>query len=62
MYKKDSDGKFVQQFDTEAYDKMVAKFNIVKEYFQNSWGIDIEHMRDVVTRRSSEKLDLRTLK
>ena len=61
VYKKDADGKFVQQFDTEAYDKMVAKFNIVKEYFQNSWGIDIEHMRDVVTRRSSEKIDLRTL-
>ena len=64
VYKKDSDGKFVQQFDTEAYDKMVAKFNIVKEYFQNSWGISLDELRDVVLRRSAESvtLDLRTLK
>lgn len=40
------------------------KLDLMKEYFQNSWNIDLDEMRDVVLRRSNESisLDLRTLK
>lgn len=36
---------------------------MVREYFQGSWGIDIDEVRDIVLRRSSEvaTLDLRNL-
>ena len=39
------------------------KLTMIKEYFQNSWGVDLDHMRDIVLRRSAEapSLDLRTL-
>jgi substrate import-associated zinc metallohydrolase lipoprotein len=40
------------------------KLDLMKEYFRNSWDIDLDHMRDIVLRRSQESvsLDLRTLK
>lgn len=39
------------------------KLDIVREYFANSWGIDIDKMRSVLMRRSKDvtSLDLRTL-
>lgn len=39
------------------------KIAIVKEYFQNSWNLDIDEMRKIVMRRAEEAthLDLRTL-
>ena len=39
------------------------KIDMVREYFKNSWGIDIDEMRSIVLRRSAEAttLDLRTL-
>lgn len=42
---------------------ILQKLSIVREYFKNSWGIDIEELRAVVLRRSAEAptLDLRTL-
>ena len=35
----------------------------MKTYFLNSWGIDLDYLRDIVLRRSAESvtLDLRTL-
>lgn len=44
-------------------DILLQKLSIVREYFKNSWGIDIEQIRSVVLRRSEEapNLDLRTL-
>jgi len=39
------------------------KLEMVRTYFQDSWGIDIDKIRDIVIRRASEvpSLDLRTL-
>ena len=34
------------------------KFEIVKSYLQNSWNIDIDELRSVVLRRTSEIKDL----
>jgi substrate import-associated zinc metallohydrolase lipoprotein len=40
------------------------KLDLMKTYFLNSWGIDLDLLRDIVLRRSTESvtLDLRTLK
>lgn len=37
---------------------ILAKFEIVKDYFSSSWGINLEQLRDVVLRRSAEVSDL----
>ena len=39
------------------------KLDLMKTYFLNSWGIELDHLRDIVLRRSAESvtLDLRTL-
>ena len=36
------------------YNKLVQKFNIVYDYFEKSWGIDLDKLREVVLRRSKE--------
>ena len=40
------------------------KLDLMKSYFLNSWGLDLDNMRDILIRRSAESvtLDLRTLK
>ena len=40
------------------------KLNILRDYFKNSWNLDIDYLRSVILRRSNEvySLDLRTLK
>ena len=40
------------------------KLDMMKAYFANSWGIDLDKLRDIVLRRSAESvtLDLRNLK
>ena len=40
------------------------KLDLMKEYFKNSWNLDMDELRDIVLRRSAEsvQLDLRTLK
>lgn len=50
--------------DTSGRDAIVAKLNIVRTYMSDSWGIDLEALREVVLRRSAEaaSLDLITLK
>lgn len=57
-----SDG--VNGTDTSGRDAIIAKFNIVKNYFNTSWNIDITELRDVVLKRFGEvkTLDLRNLK
>lgn len=42
---------------------ILAKFEIVKDYLSESWNIDIDELRKIVLRRSSEigTLDLKTL-
>lgn len=42
---------------------ITQKLEMVKEYFLNSWGIDIDQLRQIVLRRSQEasSLDLRNL-
>lgn len=39
------------------------KLAMVKEYFQNSWGVDLDDLRGIILRRSAEaaELDLRNL-
>ena len=38
--------------DYTNYNKLVQKFNIVYDYFTNSWGIDLDTLREIVLRRS----------
>lgn len=44
-------------------DLRVKKLNIIRDYFQKQWGIDIDKLRTIVLRRSQEvkDLDLHTL-
>lgn len=57
------DGTGAPIYDTTGADAILAKLDIVKSYMQDSWGIDLDVLRDVVLRRSSEAatLDLTTL-
>ena len=52
------------QVDTSGLDAILKKLDILRSYFLNTWGIDIDKLRDIVTRRASEihQLDLKTLK
>ena len=49
--------------DTTGRDTILRKLEILRSYFQNTWGIDIDKLRTIVLRRSSEAstLDLQTL-
>lgn len=39
-------------------DKIERKFNIVKNYLQDSWGVDIDKLREIVQRRSANLSNL----
>lgn len=47
---------------TEGGEKLTQKFEIVRNYLQESWGIDIDKLRDIVQKRSGNlsQLDLTT--
>ena len=47
----------------EGGDKLARKFEIVRNYLQESWGTDIDKLRDIVQKRSANisQLDLKTL-
>ncbi len=47
---------------TEGEEKLTQKFEIVRNYLQESWGIDIDKLRDIVQKRSGNisQLDLTT--
>lgn len=51
-------------YDTTGRDAIEQKLQIMKEYFKNSWNIDMDKLRTVVLRRANEikTLDLKTLK
>ena len=48
---------------TEGAAILNQKLDLMKSYFLNSWGLDLDEMRDILIRRSAESitLDLRTL-
>lgn len=50
--------------DSTGRDLILQKLDIVKAYFKDTWGVDIEELRKVVLRRSKEasSLDLNSLK
>lgn len=50
-------------YDETGTEIILKKLNIVKEYFKTSWNLDIDKLRTVILRRSSEvsTLDLRKL-
>ena len=50
--------------DTSGRDAILKKLEILRVYFKESWGVDIDKLRTIVLRRSQEaaKLDLKTLK
>ncbi len=56
--------ELVPTYDTTGYEAIVSKLNLVKEYFKNEWGIDLDKLREIVLRRSEEvsTLNLRHLK
>jgi len=51
-------------YDTAGRDAIETKLAIMKEYFKNSWNIDMDKLRDVVLRRANDikTLDLKNLK
>jgi len=53
----------LSEIDRSGREAIEAKFDILKEYFLNSWGIDLDELREIVLRRAQEvkNLDLRTL-
>ncbi len=53
----------INQAGTNGASILNQKLDMMKTYFQNSWNIDLDNLRDIVLRRSNEstKLDLRTL-
>lgn len=55
--------KIINQAGPEGAAIINKKLSMVKEYFLNSWGIDLDRLRDIVLRRSAEAstLDLRNL-
>jgi len=55
--------KIIKQAGPEGAEIINKKLSMVKEYFLNSWGIDLDRLRDIVLRRSAEAstLDLRNL-
>lgn len=55
--------KIIDNAGTDGAAIINQKLDMVREYFSESWGIDIDKMRDIVLRRSSEvtSLDLKTL-
>ncbi|MGN0068333.1 MAG: putative zinc-binding metallopeptidase [Prevotella sp.] len=56
--------KIIDNAGEEGADIINQKLTIVKNYFRDSWNIDINKLRDIVIRRSAEaeKMDLYTLK
>ncbi len=55
--------KIIDQAGEDGAAIINKKLDMVREYFSDSWGIDLDKMREIVLRRSSEvsSLDLRTL-
>lgn len=49
--------------NTSGRDAILSKLNILRDYFSNTWNLDIDKLRDVIVRRSLEvkTLDLKTL-
>lgn len=64
IYTLDKDGNKVYQYDTTGRDAILAKTELVKQYFSKEWGVDLDQLRDIVLRRSQEvsTLDLHNLK
>ena len=56
--------KIIDAAGTEGAAILNQKLDLMKSYFLNSWGLDLDNMRDILIRRSAESvtLDLRTLK
>ncbi len=52
-----------QDGDDSGRQAIEKKLEIMKDYFRTSWGFELDHLRDIVLRRSKEveSLDLRTL-
>lgn len=55
--------KILDKADDEGKAIINQKLAMVKEYFMNSWGVDLDNLRTIVLRRSQEavKMDLHTL-
>ena len=55
--------KIINAAGTEGAAILNQKLDLMKSYFQNSWDLDLDEMRDILIRRSAESvtLDLRTL-
>ena len=64
IFTYDKNGNKYPVYDYSGYEAIIKKLNIVKDYFQKQWGIDIDKLRTIVLRRSQEvkDLDLHTLK
>ena len=62
-YSEEGWQKIMTQAEEEGAAKIQAKLDIVRQYFADSWGIDIDRMREIVQRRCSEVslMDIRNL-
>ena len=56
--------KIIDAAGTEGAAIINQKLDLMKTYFQTSWNLDLDELRDILIRRSAESttLDLRTLK
>lgn len=58
--------KTISKVETDETSKniLISKLDIVRTYFNDSWGVDIDKLREVVLRRSTEvmNMDLQTLR
>ena len=63
IFTYDKNGTKYPVYDYSGYDAIVKKLNIIRDYLQKQWGIDIDKLRTIVLRRSQEvkDLDLHTL-
>lgn len=61
--RKTSPDYTLSKVDTYGLDIINEKIDMLREYFQDSWNIDIDEMRKIIVRRSNEasSLDLHTL-
>lgn len=58
VYLTDEDGNRIPAYDTKYRDIILQKLSMIRTYFQTSWNLDIDALRNVVLRRSKEAVNL----
>lgn len=59
VYATDEEGHRIPKYDNTYRNKIEQKIAMIKTYFQQQWGIDIDQLREVVLRRGKEAANLK---